>query len=581
MKGQNSNDRFTGTMFRRQWGPCLISSIGLAFGDIADAVVVGQRMGAVGLAAISLCLPVYMVINVCMHSLGLGGSVKYSKYLGGGKREEAVHNFNVILQAALVLGIALAIAGNCLLEPVLAVLGTRPGDGELFLAGREYAGIIIMGIPAFFISYLLNYYLRNDGKQRLAVLGFTIANISDILLNILFVLVLDMGAAGAALSTVAGQLLAIAIYLPDILGRKDVLAFAWCAPDVREVCACFKTGFSTSVQYICQLAFLLVCNNVLMQSAGEEGVAVFDMLQNASYLILYLYEGTVKAMQPLVSTYCGERNEEGKGNTFWLGLWYGGITGLSVILLICLFPGFLCRLFGLKEVAVAAMGSRALRIYSMGAFFGGINIVLEGYYQACEMEKNAFRLAVLRSAAVLLPYTALFSFLGLKWFWWLFPFTEISSLLLFLLWLKRWGQKGSGYEPERVFSRTIENKNDDLMALTQAAEQFCHKWKADRKQTYFVTMAVEEICLVIMEKAFQQRQRGFIQLTLIALEDSCFELHIRDNAASFNPFSLNTNKWNQRGDYDLDAMGMLVIKQKAREFFYRQYQGFNSLVVKV
>jgi Na+-driven multidrug efflux pump len=69
-------------MFFKLWIPATISSVGLALGDIADAVVVGQKMGVTGLAAISLSLPIYMVINVFMHSLGLGGSAKFSKLLG-------------------------------------------------------------------------------------------------------------------------------------------------------------------------------------------------------------------------------------------------------------------------------------------------------------------------------------------------------------------------------------------------------------------------------------------------------------------------------------------------------------------
>ena len=56
-----NRDRFTGRIFRRMWGPAIISSAGWALSDIADAVVVGQRMGAVGLAAIALILPVYTV----------------------------------------------------------------------------------------------------------------------------------------------------------------------------------------------------------------------------------------------------------------------------------------------------------------------------------------------------------------------------------------------------------------------------------------------------------------------------------------------------------------------------------------
>ena len=70
-------DRFTGPMYRRLWVPAMVSSLGWALSDMADAVVVGQRLGTVGVAAIGLILPVYMVNCMMAHGLGLGGSVRY------------------------------------------------------------------------------------------------------------------------------------------------------------------------------------------------------------------------------------------------------------------------------------------------------------------------------------------------------------------------------------------------------------------------------------------------------------------------------------------------------------------------
>ena len=85
-KNENG-DRFTGRIFRRgMWGPAIISSAGWALSDVADAVVVGQGDGrAVGLAAIALILPVYMINCMFAHGLGLGGSVRFSRLLGGEK----------------------------------------------------------------------------------------------------------------------------------------------------------------------------------------------------------------------------------------------------------------------------------------------------------------------------------------------------------------------------------------------------------------------------------------------------------------------------------------------------------------
>ena len=107
-------------------------------------------MGVTGLAAISLTLPVFMVINVVMHGFGIGGSVRYAMLLAKGKKKEAVEEFQGILLTAGLLGIGLALAGNLFLPQILSLLGTVPEDGALYEAAGTYAGLILGGIPLFF-----------------------------------------------------------------------------------------------------------------------------------------------------------------------------------------------------------------------------------------------------------------------------------------------------------------------------------------------------------------------------------------------------------------------------------------------
>ena len=167
-------------MLGRLLVPSMVAAIGLAAGDMADAVVIGQRMGATGLAAVSLALPVFMMINVLVHGLGIGGSVRYSKYMGEGKEEKAVENFNQILLAGLTVSAFLAAFGNLFLAQVMALLGVKKDAGMLYEVSREYVRTIFTGMPVLFISYILNYYLRNDDNQKLASFGFTVANLCDV-----------------------------------------------------------------------------------------------------------------------------------------------------------------------------------------------------------------------------------------------------------------------------------------------------------------------------------------------------------------------------------------------------------------
>lgn len=135
-------------------------------------------------------------------------------------------------------------------------------------------------------------------------------------------------------------------------------------------------------------------------------------------------------------------------------------------------------------------------------------------------------------------------------------------------------------EDGRVYTVTIHNKYEELASLLSEIEGFCERWGASAKQIYFVTMTVEELCAAIMQNGFGEMD-GYIQITLVAEAGCAFSLHIRDNAVSFNPFSLQTGRMGGDEEVNPDALGILVIREKAEEFFYRRYQGFNTLVVRI
>ena len=575
-----TRDVFTAKMFRRLFVPSLCASFGLALSDMADALVVGRSMGATGLAAIGMTLPLFMVINLLMHGFGIGGSVRYAQLMGAGKEAEALESFRQVLQAGLAAGVLLAAAVNLFPAAVLGLLGAAGAEAALYGQTMAYVRLIAAGAPLFFLNYILNYYLRSAGQERRAGAGFLAGTFTDVGLNLLLVLVLDMGTTGAALATLAGSAAAVLVYLPGLLSKKEALRLGLCRPS-REALSCFGTGFSSSVQYGYQMIFFLLASHTLMAAAGEVGMAVFDMVQNASYLILYLYDAAAKALQPLASTFHGEKNRPAVRRSLRLALRWGLGWGLAAALLVSLFPQAVCAAFGLGTVEAAQVGAGALRLYCLSSAFAGVSVLLEAFCQSVERERDAFVIATLRGCAVLLPAAALLALLRPVALWWVFPVTEILSLGLFLLWRSLRPAAEGTFPQERILHRLIRSRTEDLGALTAQLEEFCQRWEASPRQQYLVCMAVEEITVAIIQNAFDRMDDGYIQITLIACPDGAFELHLRDNASFFNPFSLETERAREGGSFDMDAMGMLVVKKQAKSFFYRQYQGFNTLVVRI
>lgn len=577
---ENQKDYFISRMFHRLLIPSILSSLGFALADMMDAIVLGQRMGETGLAAINLCLPLFMLINAIMDGLGIGGCVYFSQKLGEGQVKEAVQCFNRIVATTVLLGIGMGLFSNLFLQQMLGVLGTTPQDGVLYDACSDYASIIMAGSPVLMLNVVLSGFLRNDNHERLASIGFFVGNMTDFSLNILLVLVLNFGTIGAAISTVTGSGIAILIYLYGILKKQHILSFQFLKINFSEVFSCWKIGFSTSVQHLFRLTFFLLVNRLLMKFSSEDGVAIFNVVYSASFIILYLYNGTAEASQPLISTFAGESSDEDVSITSTLSIKWGLLIGGVATVLVFLFAEAICKVFGLTG-ALLAPGAQALRIFCIGAELAGINILLGNYYQAREEALPAFLITSLRNFFVLIPCVLLLVQIDVKWIWWMYPITELLTFLLFLAGYRFFTSKRNRLNPERLLRLTIQQE-DQVAQVLDTVSNFCEIWKADTRQGHFVTMAVEEITMAIFQKAMGVSVDGRIRITLIAQENGDFELHFIDNAAKFDPFSLKSARVkNFFEDLDINAVGMTIIRKKAKEFMYRQCQGFNSLMVRI
>lgn len=574
---------FVGKMFHRLLIPSVLASLGLAIGNVMDSVVVGAKMGELGLAAINISMPIYMAFNIFDIGLSLGGSITFSKLLGEGREAEAVNQFNSILQASLLMGGLFFLFGNLFLEPILFCLGTVPEQGELYRMGSGYARILLSSAPLFFLDFLLYYYIRSDNNPGLATAGFLTGSITNIVLNYIFVFFCGWGVEGAAFATVIARVSAIAVYLPHFLAKKHILRVKKIKLNISEAVASFKIGFVTSQQYLFQFVFILLMNNILMNIGRESGVAAFNVVLNTTMIAMCMGDAVNNTMQPLVSTFTGERNLESMRQVRAIALKWG--LSLSVLMMFLLFwqAGNICRLFGIR--GSMETGTAALRIFFTGFPAAVISSLTTGYYQSSGKAKAAFIIVFLRSFALLVPAAILFARLGLPGFWYLYAFAEWGSLLLWNIYcrVRRAELMQVGSDQEKIYSKTILSQNEDIAALVLEVESFCELRGASMKQNYFVTMAVEEICQAIMQHAFGSRGQGYIQITLIADGGGEFELHIRDSAVAFNPFEMKTGKirLGVEDQDSLDAMGILMVKTKAKEFFYRSYQGFNTLTIRI
>ncbi|MGM9548502.1 MAG: MATE family efflux transporter [Faecousia sp.] len=572
---------FVRKSFYRFFIPSLLSCLGIAAGGLADCVFVGNAIGPVGMTAISIGQPVYMLFNTISYSLSIGGSIRYANVLGEGAEEEGNQIFANVLCTDLLLNVTLCILGLLFLPQVLSFLGAGEQGTEVWANCEALVRAQLLLVPIMFCQGPFYYFVNCDNDPKLAAVAFVTSNILDIVFNYIFVVLLNLGIAGSVYSTGLGAAAMILISLIHFVKKRGCLRFRWPQYRFSAVLLSFRTGFATSVQYVYQLITILVCNRLLMSINGELAVAVFGIVFNVSLVAASVYDAISMALHPMVSTFHSEHNSANIRCTLWQAFRVSLVVDVLLATLLLGVPRWVSFLFGLRTAEELDMGSTAIRIYALCLLPSGINMVLTYYYQALGREFISYLLFTLRSFAFFLGFSLLFSRGTVDLFWWTYPCMELATLGVVCLYNHKNGSWTYLQEDDsRVFSAFLDSRAANLGTTEAEVSAYLERIGASAAQNYFAAIAVEEVCGVILSHAFSTSD-GYIQFTIVPHEDGTVTLHLRDNAKAFNPFEMDTDAISLEDGTGLDAIGVKMIKKKAKEFFYRRYAGFNTLVVRI
>ena len=578
-------------MFYRVLWPALISAVALAVADIADALVIGARVGEKGLAAIGIVTPVYMIYNLIGYGFSTGGCVTHGKLTSAARNYDALCHFRTL--AAWLLGISavIAVGGNLLMTPLLSLLGVDGSRPELLALCKTYARPMIAAAPIFMLNFILYDFVRCDDGARLASLGFSLGCAADLALNIVLVLVLGMGVLGSIIATVAAQALSVAVLSihlfkgSGVLRMKDVLRAVADRKEIRkEVFSSLSIGFSTSIRYVFQFLFLPLGNRLLLRAGdlglidGDLYVAVFDVVMNVSYVSSSVFQASSETMQPLASVFSEEHDRDSLKCVLRLALSWGLSLGAALAGLLALFAGPVSSFFGVTEAASQAVSIPAIRIFCLSAPLGGCLIILMGYYQSVGENRLSRLITLMRSALFLLPIAFVFGMFYPAGFWWLFPACEAASLLL-LGAVNRFRRRNALTADIPVFSAVMDNGDHELQRVLEGLERFCEEQEYPMKKAMQIQLAAEELCLVTLEKAFTGKPEEYIQVTLCEEKSGDFSLRIRNSAPYFNPLDMKMGRLQQDAKEEfLDSIGVMMVKKQAKALYYRNYEGFNVVL---
>ena len=402
---------------------------------LADTYFIAQAAGTDGVTLLNLCLPIYNLIFAFGSMIGLGAATRYAILRAQGDARAQRYFSNAIFSVC-ILAVPFMLVGIFRPDGLLRLMG---GDADIVALGMNYARIFLMFTPFFMCNYVVASFVRNDGDPSLAMVATLSGSLFNVVFDYIFIFPMGLGLPGAALATAISPILSIAVCSAHFIKKSNTITFVRKAPSVRLLAQSCQLGISGFVGELSSGVTTTVFNFLLLRLAGNVAVAAYGVVANFALVATAIFNGVAQGAQPLVSQCYGKNEMAGARKLLLLGC--GTALGLAAVLygVVFGFTDSLVALFNSENSALMAeFAHSGMRIYFVGYFFAGCNIVAAGYLGAVNRPTEASITSLCRGmAAIVVCSLVLSALFGMAGVWAAFPASEAITFALTLYLLKR------------------------------------------------------------------------------------------------------------------------------------------------
>ena len=402
---------------------------------LADTYFIAQAAGTDGVTLLNLCLPIYNLIFAFGSMIGLGAATRYAILRAQGDARAQRYFSNAIFSVC-ILAVPFMLVGIFSPDGLLRLMG---GDADIVALGMNYARIFLMFTPFFMCNYVVASFVRNDGDPSLAMVATLSGSLFNVVFDYIFIFPMGLGLPGAALATAISPMLSIAVCSAHFIKKSNTITFVRKAPSVRLLAQSCQLGISGFVGELSSGVTTTVFNFLLLRLAGNVAVAAYGVVANFALVATAIFNGVAQGAQPLVSQCYGKNEMAGARKLLLLGC--GTALGLAALLygIVFGYTDVLTALFNSENSALmAAFAHSGMRIYFVGYFFAGCNIVAAGYLGAVNRPAEASITSLCRGmVAIVVCSLVLSALFGMNGVWAAFPVSEAITLALTVFLLKR------------------------------------------------------------------------------------------------------------------------------------------------
>lgn len=374
--------------------------------NMTDTFFIGKLNEPNMVAAIAISMPIFMMIQAFGNIFAVGGASLISRLLGQGERAGASRAGAVSFWSAAAVCTAVSILGLIFIKPVLMSAGASVNTIGY---GKSYLRIMLLGSPVIGLKMALAGLLRSEGATREAMIGMVSGSLLNIVLDPIFIFLLKMDVAGAAVATVIGNVVGFSYCLSFYTRKKGVVSISWkhFRLDRAVYAEIFKVGIPASIaMLLTSTGFAL--GNVFASGFGDEVVAANGVARRISNITVMLSMGLGQGCQPLMGYSYGAKKYSRLLETIKKAALSGTAVCAAFALLFYLFSNFWIRVF-INDPVVIDLGAQIIRSFSLGMPFLAIQMLLMSMFQALGKGVQSLIISLGRQGFFYIPFLVFFS----------------------------------------------------------------------------------------------------------------------------------------------------------------------------
>lgn len=392
--------------------PLIIAQLVQLLYNVVDRIYLGHMEdgSSLALTGVGLVFPIVSLIMAFTALFGMGGIPLFSMARGGGDEEEAHKILGNSVALLLISSVVLMITCYVLCKPILFLFGASEAS---YVFAEAYLKVYLIGTIFSMLSTGLNGYINAQGFPKIGMLTTVIGALMNIVLDPVFIFVLDMGVAGAALATIISQAVSAIWVLRFLTSRKALIKIKVCyirleRRIVKEIC---KLGTSNFIMQGTNCLVQVVCNSTLQSYGGDVYVGIMTVLNSVREIFGLPVSGIVNGAQPVISfNYGAKKNDRVKAGIRF-NTYMGTAYTMLAWLLVLIFPEFWFGLFS-DDVQMMNLGTGAMKIYFFGFVFMALQFSGQSSFQALGDARHAIFFSLLRKAIIVVPLTLVLPMLG-------------------------------------------------------------------------------------------------------------------------------------------------------------------------